>query len=789
MSIADFNNVSELPDEDDETGFDPESGVTLEEGGITVQLDDDDDAIDTQKDDPEFDDDLTENLSKGDREALGGILKEFVMIDVESRQGWYQRMVDGLEIIGLKDVPDDRTAFMGASAVTHPGIAEAIVQFQARAMEELLPPTGPVKVGTVGDAEEADIKRAERVEEYMNYQLTDEDDEYYADTDGMLFYLPYAGSAFKKVAIDPVIGRTRSRYITAEDFIVPSFAKSLATAPRYTHRYTMPLNTFKRAVARGNFSDWNFSHNNLTMSQGDEHRLADVSDDKEDSYHPDDTVLTLCETHIEWEFEWEKMGTDQKYKKPYVITWEWETGAVVGIKRLWAEDDKECKKQVWFVHFKYLPGFGFYGLGLLHLIGGLGKAASGALRAVLDGSMTSSLQGGFKSKEAKVAGDVVFSPGTWIDVDMSAEEMAKAFYSPPWKEPSPALFKTLELLVQGIQRFASTTEAMVGDASNTGPVGTTVALIEQGSKIFSGIHKRIHQAARMEFKLIQYCNYRYMHQDEYPYNVSGESKSVFRSDFAPDVDVQPVSDPNIFSSVQRIALAQAVMQLVQQFPQDFPKKSRRKAIQSMLKALKVPEAKEYMPDSSDEIHMDPVSENESMSMGSAVAAFPDQDHQAHMAIHGAYVQEIIATGDQQTIQQIVPVIKAHITAHFAQAYRLRIEQQLQQGAGVPLPDYDPNDPGSTEELPIEIENAIARAVAATLAPPPPPPQPQQDPKQQAFEAAEKRKQQAFQSDQQRKDMEQKLDLQRKGIIPDDPNPQPPPQAPQMQAQAPPPPAG
>jgi hypothetical protein len=315
---------------------------------------------------------------------------------------------------------------------------------------------------------------------------------------------------------------------------------------------------------------------------------------------------------------------------------------------------------------------------------------------------------------------------------------------------------------------------MVGDASNTGPVGTTVALIEQGSKIFSGIHKRMHQAARAEFKLIQYCNWRYMHEDHYPYAVSGEKKEVFRQDFAPDVDVQPVSDPNIFSSVQRIAMAQAVMQLVQQFPQDFPKKSRRKAIQAMLKALKVPEAKEYMPDSSDEIHMDPVSENEAISLGSAVSAYPEQDHQAHMAIHGAYVQEIIATNDQDTISKLVPPLKAHITAHFAMAYRLSIEQQLQQGAGVPLPDFDPNNIEETPQLPMEIENAVARAVAATLAPPPQP-QPQGDPeeqrKQQAFESDQKRKDTGFQLEQKRKSMAQQLDLQRKGIIPDNPNPQ------------------
>jgi hypothetical protein len=765
------STVEEMPDDDSQLLSNEGFSMFRDEGGVEVQLEDGEQPIDEQEDDPQFDEDLTYNLSDSEREGLGSFMRELVEIDLQSREQWEQRLIDGLEIVGLKDVPEDRTAFMGAAQVTHPAVAEAIVQFQARAMEELLPPAGPVKVGVLGsNATDEDDKRASRVEDYMNYQLTDEDDEYYSDTDSMLFYLPYAGSAFKKVAIDPIIGRTRSRYITADDFIVPYFAKSLTTAPRYTHRYTMPLNAFKRAVDNGWFTDYEFQHTNVTQMSGDRRQLQDTSDYRQESYHPDDTVLTLCETHIEMNFEWETIGTDRKFKKPYVITWEWETGVVVGIRRLWAEDDEKCRKQVWFIHYKYLPGFGFYGLGLLHMIGGLGKAASGALRAVLDGSTTASLQGGFKSKDAKIAGDMVFSPGTWIDVDMTAEEMQKSFYTPPFKEPSEALFKTLDLLINGIQRFASTTEAMVGEASNTGPVGTTVALIEQGSKIFSGIHKRMHKAARTEFKLIAYCNWRYMHEEEYPYGVGKAQRSVFRADFAPDIDINPVSDPNIYSSVQRIALAQAVMQAVKDNPSDFQPAARRKALLNMFKAMKVPQAEEYLPDTMDQ-HLDPVSENEMMSITGLAKAFPEQDHQAHMAVHSAYMQEIIATGDQETIQKIVPILKAHITAHFALMYRQRVEQELMAKGGMPLPAFDPNKPEEAEQLSMEIENMVARAVAASISPPAQP-QPQQDPKeaqkQAAFQAEQQRKQIAFQADQQRKSQAQKLMLQRKGLIPSEP---------------------
>lgn len=774
------SDMQEIPDadDDDSVGVTQDgSTVTRDEGGITITLPGAS-VKDPQQGEDEFDDNLANRLDDNDRIGIGSKLKELVEIDLESRAQWEQRLLTGMEIIGLVDIPEDRAAFVGAAQVTHPGISEAIVQFEARAMEEILPPTGPVKCGTIGDADDDDIQRAQRVEDYMNYQLTDEDDEYYSDTESMLWYIPYAGSGFKKVGIDPVIGRTRSRFVTAEDFIVPYFAKSLQTSPRYTHRYTMPLNIFKRAVEKGNFTDHEFAYSNYSTQQIGSGQLADASDDRSESYHPDDTVLTLCETHIDWEFDWEKEGGKKGFKKPYAITWEWETGAVVSIRRIWAEDDPDCKKQVWFIHYRYLPGFGFYGLGLLHLIGGLGKAASGALRMVLDGSMTASLQGGFKSKDAKIAGDMVLSPGTWIDTDMSAEEMAKAFYTPPFKEPSEALFKTFDIIVNGIQRFASTTENMVGEASNTGPVGTTVALIEQGSKIFSGIHKRLYYAARREFKMIAYCNWRYMEQDEYPYKVAGANKNVFRADFAPDIDVLPVSDPNIFSSVQRIAMAQAVLQMVKDMPGVFSKVQQLRAVRNMMKAMKVPDYEDYVPDE-DLPRLDPVSENETVMMGGGINAFPEQDHQAHMQIHGNFMQQVIATGDQDTINKAVPVLKAHMAAHFAMQYRQQIEAQLMQHGGVPLPPFDPNDATKNKPLPIDVENMVARAVSAQLMaqqPPPgaqpPPPDPDEQRKQQAFQADQKRKDGAAAAAEARKDKEHRLKMIREGLIPDSPNPPP-----------------
>lgn len=731
-----------------------------------------------------FDQNLVDKLDDNERFLIGQRLRELYDVDVQSREQWERKMEMGMEIIGLEDVPLERTAFEGAAQVNHPALAEAMVQFQARAVEELLPPAGPVQCIIQGAYTDDKEEQRERVEDYMNYQLTEEDDQYYWDTDSMLFYLPYAGSAFKKVAIYPITGTTRSRFVRGTDLVVPYSAMSLATAPRYTHVYTMPKNDYLRAVDQGFFLDADLPEQSFEDGEGENHRvLQDMADSRSPTSHPDDTTYTLCETHTDWHFEWEAEGGTVRFKKPYVITWEYTTGQVVRVQRLWKEDDPKCMKEVWFVHYKYLPGLGFYGFGLLHLIGSLGRAAGGALRAVLDGSTTASMQGGFKSRDARMAGDFVFQPGIWQDVDMTAEELAKSFYTPPFKEPSPALFQTLEIIVNGIQRFASTTEAMVGDAPNNAPVGTTVALIEQSSKVFSGIHKRLHLGARQEFKLIAESNYRYMTADEYPYDVLDADRKIFRADFDGQVRVIPVSDPNIFSSTQRIAIGQSVLQTVGGAPDVFDKRAKVKALKHFFKALKVPEWEDYFPDDMDR-RMDPVTENQGMLGGMSAKAFAEQDHQSHIQIHTNLLNEVMGMQDPDVINKLVPIIKAHIVEHFAWAYRLRISMELEQKTGVPLPLIDPTDTDQEwKPLPIDIENQVARAVAKFVAPPPPPPPP---PDSEAGKNAESqakiarldkeaqasmaRKDKESQANIRRADAEKHADLQRNGLISDSPTP-------------------
>jgi chaperonin GroES len=771
-----FSGVEEMPDEEPASDDEVVDGMRVSfdgEGNPEVELVDEEGAKEpTSK---EFDDNLADELSESEQVTLGMKLKEYVELDIQSRAVWEQRMLDGLEIIGLEDVPDDAVAFEGAARVNYPGIAEAMVQFQARAMDELMPPEGPVKCGVIGKSSDELEAQAERVQDYMNYQLMEEDDEYYSETDDLLLYLPYAGSAFRKVAIDPVTGRTRSRFVPASDFIVPYWAKSLKTAPRYTHRYSMPLNVYKRAVAGGFFVDADFGAQVTSTPSGTTStKLADTSDDKTPAHHEDDRDLQFYEMTIDFDFEWETHGKNLGYSLPYVITFEWETGRVVRIARCWDEEDETCQKDVWFTHYKFLPGLGFYGWGYLHLIGGLGRAASGALRLLLDGSATASLQGGFKSRDARIAGDVSFSPAVWQDVDMTAEELAKSFYSPPFKEPSPALFKTLEILINGVQRFASTTEAMVGDATNTGPVGTTVALIEQGSKIFSGIHKRIHAAMRRELKMIALSNYRYMDMDEYPFDVAGGDRRIMREDFSPKVDIIPVSDPNIFSSVQRIAIAQAGVQLVDQRPDLYPREAQIRAHRAMWKALRVPDADKYLPEKQVK-RLDPVSENVAMLSGIGVQVFPEQDDASHMAVHAIMEQEAMAL-PPDIQQKLIPALHAHMAAHFASMHRKRIEASVMQATGVPLPPFDPNNYEDNEELPPDIEAAVARA-AAQYAPPPPAPAPQQDPEAAKDEAAVRkadRDDMLAQRKAERDDMVRMAELKRDGLISDVDEPAEPP---------------
>ena len=714
----------------------------------------------------EHDENLAALIDAGGRRKMGQQIVEWVTEDESSREGWKRRLLNGLEIIGVEEIPTETSAFDGSSTVTHPAIAEAMVRFQANAMEELFPAEGPVKTMVVGKSDEEREAQSLRVQEFMNYQLTEEDDEYFEHTDQLCMYLPYSGSAFKKVFYDMTEEASISRFITAEDLVVPYDATSLKTAPRYTHKYKLYGNEINARIVSGEFIDTDEldptgSVNKMDSSGSNDvgTELKNVSDDRQPFRAEKDVVYDIYECHAEVVFDEfdQPDSTDidkHRVALPYVITVETESGEILAIRRLWKEGDEKRKKRVHFIHYKFLPGLGFYGWGYIHIIGSLGKAASGALRALLDGSATASLQGGFKSKESRIAGEFVFTPGVWKDVDMTAEDLAKSFYTPPFKEPSPALFHTLELLVNGIKDFASTMESMTGAGDNKGPVGTTLALIEQGSKIYSGIHKRMHKAARFEFKLLAALNYEHMPEGGYPYDTEG-GREVLREDFDGRVDIIPVSDPNIYSNVQRVALAQAVLELIAQGPELYDNKSKRLAHLGMLRALRQPNPEELLPDKSAK-RLDPVTENQLILTGGAVAAFAEQDHQNHIKAHELFQQEAAGMGlDEQMLQAAQLNMFTHLVEHHAHAYRLRIEEEI----GTELPDIDFKD--IEEDVDIELDNAVARAVAAKVAPPPPKQGPEPSEEEQAQAKHEQDMQQKDQSH--RQDMEHSDDSHRQNL--------------------------
>jgi|GEM_PF-436847 len=750
----------DTPAEDmDEILIDAETGEIIEDG-------DDEPKLDLES--APFGSNLVSLFTEDELKDIGGDICDKVNADKESRKEWYGTLKKGLASLGIYS-PDDTDT--GVARVSHPMLVEAATQFQARAAAETLPPGGPVKAQILGRKTPEALAQADRVAAYMNYQLTIEDRSYYEARDQMLFLLPFTGSEFDKQYHDPTTRRVTSRWVRSDHFIAPYNTESLETASRYTHEIHMAHNAFRRVVASGFYvsetlddDDTKKGAERVKRGDGKEAELTEILTDLDGQEKPggradEDGEHVLYECHIDYDLP----GTDEAFAFPFIITVDSETEEVIGIYRNWREADENKIKRVWFTHKKFLPGFGFYGFGLLHCIGNLGEAATEILNILLDSGAFATLQGGFKSKDAKLPGDITLEPGTWIDTEMSAEELAKAFYTPPFKEPSQVLNALLGTIVELGQRFAATTETMVGDAATTGPVGTMVAQIEQGSKVFSGIHRRLHRAFGEEFAHIAELNGENL-PEMYPYLMPDGEQNVLRADFDGRVDIMPVSDPNIFSSAQRIAMAQTALQLAQSMP-DIA--DRREAAVGLLTAMRFPNPEQVFPKKREARRIDPVSEVASILLGRPVKAFFEQNHKAHNTVHQGHLQALP--------EQFQPLMQAHIMEHEAmhmyqqmqlaqqqaaqqagQANAQAMQQwsqqaQIAQAQGLPLPPQPQpvqapaaipaanwgadNTEDVFKEIPLEEENQIALQVAALV-------QKDTQAKQQAEQAAEAAKQPA-----------------------------------------------
>jgi hypothetical protein len=666
----------------------------------------------------EFDENLAGVLTLSGK-GLAGRLCDFYTTDIESRVDWETREHRSMEMMGIQDtIPPENDKAPGMNKVTHPMLMEAATRFQANAIVEIFPATGPAKPKILGSVTAAKEAKAERIEMFINYYLTEVDRGYFADTDQMLYYLPMSGSAFRKAGQNWVTGLPEMRYIKATNFVAPYAGTDLASMPRYCHEYTMTGDDIRRAQDSGMFDD------TVTLSKSNDAEHApssDLADGRVNNLHEDDSLYTILEYHIDLEMDQdpEITAAHQSAVRPYICIVVKEDEKVLLLRRNWKKKDESCKKRIWFAHHKYLPGLGFYGFGLCHVIGSLGNAASGAVNALLDGAQMANFQGGFKAKEGKsLAGEVRLEAGVWKDMDASYEDLSKSFYTPPFKEPSPALFHLLDSLVNSGQRFAGTADVAVGDANNNAPVGTTIALIEQSQKPQSAIHKRLHKSMSDELKMFTELVHEFIPKDGYIYSIGGDTKNLFKDDFDGSVDVVSVTDPNIYSDTQRIQQAQALDQLMQQHPDLFTPKKRAEAVLRMMQALKIPDIKDVAPEADTPKYLDAVAENGLIVQGKGVRAYTTQDHAAHIKIHqhGA-ATTAAAQMDPNTQQAILAGYGVHIRDHMAEMYSL----QIYAAANIPPPPLD--EDGNPVELDAKTEAMVTAAVVAKLPPNPAPPAP------------------------------------------------------------------
>jgi len=652
---------------------------TLPDGDVLIG---DPELDDIEESDSGFYANLAEEIDARELSAKGAELVSYYENDEAARDEWKSRYKAGLRTLdpdGGLDESEDERATRGLSIVVHPLIAEAATQFNAKAIAELYPSGGPIKSVIIGQPDEEIEEQGRRVREFMNYQITEEMPEYFPDLDQMLFHLPLVGQTFKKVWWDVNLDRQCSQFVKAEDFCVAPDSKDLYTSPRYTHIIRMPKNEYNRYVANGYYLQ--------TTDDGSED--IDPADsvigeiEGVDEYDNNDDVITLLEMHLYDLFDGidgEEMDEDDQDDNavalPYCITIDYDNQKIVSVRRNWREDDELKKRRDWFVSYKFLPGLGFYGFGLYHMIGGLGKAATGSLRALLDSAAFANMQGGFKLRGRVTGGDLQVSPGEFVDLDSTVDDVTKAIMPLPFKEPSGSLFNLLGFMVDAGQRFASTADLNVGDVNPNAPVGSTVALIEQGSKAFSAIHKRLHYAQGQEFKMLAALNAENL-PEEFTFSRAGAAETIYAADFDERIDIVPVSDPNIFSTAQRIAQAQAVLQMAQAAPQLH---DMYEAYKRMYEAIRIQNIDEILKKPEEAVQMDPIDENMSVMYGKPIRAFIEQDHEAHIAVHMQFLQDP-SLGSNPAHKGMQPILMAHIAEHIALLYRLR----MQAGVAMELP--------------------------------------------------------------------------------------------------------
>ena len=653
-----------------------------------------------------FDSNLADVMEDSDLGQISNDLIGNIDDDFSSRQDWEDTYKRGLDYLGMQN--EERVEpFEGSSGVVHPLLAESVTQFQAQAYREMLPATGPVRTQVVGGQNEQLVKQAERVKDYMNYMITYEMEEYDPEMDQMLFYLPIVGSTFKKVYFDPLKGRAVSQFVHAEDLVVPYGATDLATCPRITHVIKMDSNEVRKLQLAGFYRDVDLPDNG---SSGEEMSEVQETINEIQGVHPSNSSveLTLYEVHTDLDLKgFEDMGNDgapSGLKLPYIVTIVEDTGEVLSIRRNYEEMDTMMRRKDYFVHYKFLPGLGFYGLGLTHMIGGLAQASTSILRQLIDAGTLSNLPAGFKARGARIREeDNPLQPGEFRDIDVAGSDIRSSLMPLPFKEPSGTLYNLLGTLVDAGRRFAAMADMKIAEMGGETPVGTTMAIMERGTKVMSAIHKRMHYSQKIEFKLLSKVFSETIQM--YPYMPSTEfGPEIFAQDFDARVDVLPVSDPNIFSMAQRIALAQTQLQLVQSNPQIHGgPQGLYQAYRKMYEALGVNNIDSILPPPPQPMPINAAMENKIAITGGMPQAFPQQDHKAHMETHLA----IMATPVVQTNPQAMATLQGHIQEHIGMLAEQQAQQMVMEQAG---PEVQQN-PEAMQMLQPAIERQAAMIIA------------------------------------------------------------------------------
>jgi len=633
---------------------------------------------------------LAETLDSSDLSTLASELLEAYDSDKESRQDWLDTFSKGLDLLGIK-TEEREEPFPGATGVHHPLLSEAVTQFQAQSYKELLPPGGPVKTRVMGAETPEVAGQNQRVKEFMNYQITEVMKEYDPEMDSLLFYLPLAGSAFKKVYYDNLLGRATSRLVKAENLVVAYETVDLETSPRFTHTMTMTGNDLKKLQLNGTYRSVNIGEANPDVDYNEAKEKMDELQGIAPSM-TDYDEYTVLEMHVNLELS---EVDDYGFAVPYVVTILEEQGEILSIRRNWEAESELFNKKEYFVHYKFLPGLGFYGFGLIHMIGGLTKSATAILRQLVDAGTLSNLPAGFKARGMRVQGeDEPLRPGEFRDVDVPGGVIRDALMPLPYKEPSNVLSQLLGVIIDSGRRFASIADMNVGDiGSQQLPVGTTVAMLERGSKVMSAIHKRMHYAQKKEFRLLANIFSKSL-PPVYPYEVPGASREIKATDFDAKVDIVPVSDPNIFSMAQRVMLAQQELEMARAAPEIH---DLREAYRRMYEALEVKNIDALLPPQAEVPARDPITEQQAALTGQPIQAYVFQNHDAYIASHSSFLQNPMV----QQNQSATVAIQANIQEHQAMKYR----QQIEQAIGQPLPQMGEG------EMPPEVMNQIATAAA------------------------------------------------------------------------------